>query len=48
MDSAGKIFEYRGTDQEYRLGRLAFDRVGKRAAGRLLDGREWNQFPEVV
>ncbi len=22
-------------------------RVGKRAAGRLLDGREWNEFPEV-
>jgi protein gp37 len=22
-------------------------RVGKRAAGRLLDGREWNQFPEA-
>lgn len=24
----------------------AFYRVGKRAAGRLLDGREWNEFPE--
>ncbi len=23
-------------------------RVGKKAAGRLLDGREWNEFPEVV
>ena len=23
-------------------------RVGKKAAGRLLDGREWNQFPEVT
>jgi len=22
-------------------------RVGKRAAGRLLDGREWNEFPEA-
>ena len=22
-------------------------RVGKRRAGRLLDGREWNEFPEV-
>jgi hypothetical protein len=21
------------------------DRVGKKAAGRLLDGREWNEFP---
>jgi protein gp37 len=23
-------------------------RVGKKAAGRLLDGREWNEFPEVL
>ncbi len=23
-------------------------RVGKKAAGRLLDGREWNQFPQVI
>lgn len=23
-------------------------RIGKRAAGRLLDGREWNEFPEVA
>lgn len=23
-------------------------RIGKKAAGRLLDGREWNEFPEVV
>jgi hypothetical protein len=22
-------------------------RVGKKAAGRLLDGREWNEFPRV-
>ena len=45
MDSTGKIFEYMGTDQEYQLGRLASDRVGKKAAGRLLDGQEWNEFP---
>ena len=47
MDSTGKIFECMGTNQEYQLGRLAFDRVGKKAAGRLLDGHEWNEFPEV-
>lgn len=22
-------------------------RVGKKAAGRLLDGREWNEFPQT-
>jgi protein gp37 len=26
--------------------RTLFSRVGKKAAGRLLDGREWNEFPE--
>jgi protein gp37 len=26
---------------------LAMYRVGKKAAGRLLDGQEWNQYPEV-
>jgi protein gp37 len=25
-----------------------FERVGKKAAGRLLDGREWNEFPAVA
>jgi protein gp37 len=29
-------------DAEYCVGR-----VGKKAAGRLLDGREWNEFPQV-
>ena len=27
---------------------VAMQRVGKKAAGRILDGREWNEFPEVV
>jgi protein gp37 len=27
--------------------RQTFNRVGKKAAGRLLDGREWNDYPEV-
>lgn len=26
---------------------ITMDRVGKKRAGRLLDGREWNEFPEV-
>lgn len=26
---------------------VAMVRVGKKATGRLLDGREWNEFPEV-
>jgi protein gp37 len=47
MDATGKVFTDRGSDEDYRRGRLAFDRVGKKAAGRLLDGVEWNQFPEV-
>lgn len=28
-----------------RFGAAVLERVGKRAAGRLLDGREWNEFP---
>jgi protein gp37 len=28
-------------------GEFAYKRVGKAAAGRLLDGREWNEIPEV-
>jgi protein gp37 len=28
-------------------GSMWMDRMGKRVAGRLLDGREWNEFPEV-
>lgn len=27
---------------------VRMDRVGKKTAGRLLDGREWNEFPEVT
>ena len=29
------------------LGNVAMARVGKHAAGRLLDGREWNEFPPI-
>lgn len=28
-------------------GQALMKRVGKRAAGRLLDGREWSEFPAV-
>ena len=36
-------------DRGSQLHNCSFDpiRVGKRLAGRLLDGREWNEFPEV-
>ena len=27
---------------------MTYVRVGKKAAGRLLDGREWNERPEVL
>ncbi|HEY8684217.1 MAG TPA: DUF5131 family protein [Chloroflexota bacterium] len=33
-------------EQDSGSGQQVF-RVGKRLAGRLLDGREWNQFPET-
>ena len=26
-------------------GRVVYHKVGKKAAGRLLDGREWNEYP---
>ena len=37
----GTHWEYVGKDK------FAVKRVGKKAAGRLLDGREWNEYPEV-
>lgn len=33
---------------EWRDGRRFMARVGKKAAGRALDGREWNEFPQVT
>jgi len=41
---AGKT-RYVAVDKEGRAFELL--RVGKKAAGRLLDGREWNEYPEV-
>lgn len=46
MDATGQIHKFRGTQEQYEHGRLAFDRVGKKESGRLLDGLEWNQYPE--
>jgi len=40
-DAAAR-FDYRKDD-----GLVLSSRVGKKAAGRLLDGREWNEFPEA-
>lgn len=37
----GPIPEYRGPDEN------GLVRIGKKAAGSMLDGREWKQFPEV-
>jgi protein gp37 len=49
MSSAGEIFP--GPDPNPNLNRthmmIRMGRVGKKAAGRLLDGREWNEYPEV-
>lgn len=33
-------------DGEYAGGPIWMDRIGKKSAGRLLDGREWNEYPE--
>ena len=38
------IPDHRGPDAG--LGEVAMTRVGKKAAGRLLDGREWNEYPD--
>jgi len=36
-------------DRAWRIdGDVAFDRVGKKTAGRLLDGREWDEMPGVA
>lgn len=35
-------------DGKYNGGPIWMDRMGKKRAGRLLDGREWNEYPEVA
>jgi protein gp37 len=37
-----------GVARHAREGLATLYRVGKKAAGRLLDGREWNEFPQVA
>lgn len=39
---------WQGSGPENPLGAQWMYQVGKRAAGRLLDGREWNEMPEVL
>ncbi len=38
---------YHGTEHAYGPNAPVW-KVGKKAAGRLLDGREWNEYPEVA
>ena len=33
-------------DGHFRMGDALMRRVGKKSAGRLLDGRTWDEFPE--
>lgn len=39
--------EWKHVMDNHEPGRVLFERVGKKAAGRLLDGREWNEYPEI-
>ena len=39
------LSESRGTPPLNRVSDLVWQRVGKKAAGRAFDGREWNEFP---
>ena len=48
IDGSGKTRLCTWNDVMSTVGDLwAVERVGKRAAGRLLDGQEWRQMPEV-
>ena len=44
--AAGVAFHFKQWGEHVWL-RSRFDRVGKKRAGRMLDGREWNEKPEV-
>lgn len=46
VDSAGHIWRV-GDGQPSDPRTWLMEKVGKKAAGRLLDGREWNEFPET-
>jgi len=41
----GRVIDYTTRTQIHGMGYLAMERVGKKAAGHLLDGREWQEFP---
>lgn len=44
----GRTISYEGTESDLLCGACVWTRrVGKKAAGRLLDGREWNEYPRV-
>jgi len=46
-DNPVESFNHNTGDFETITARVAFKRVGKHTAGRLLDGREWNEYPEA-
>jgi protein gp37 len=46
VDTRGRLYDdFDGQPNDLRTYQM--ERVGKKLAGRLLDGREWNEFPEV-
>ena len=47
VSADGASFDYR-SNWDGRDGAVAMERRGKRSAGRLLDGREWSEFPGTV
>jgi protein gp37 len=47
-DSYGKTFGYRWVHSSVEVDGLHMVKVGRKAAGRLLDGQEWNEMPEGV
>ena len=53
MDDDGEFFEYATPwngrqDDASEYGEVVMVRVGKKSAGRLLDGRTWDELPQVV
>lgn len=48
MDRTGRIMKNGGEIDNGLPPFTVVRKTGKKAAGRLLDGREWNEFPEVV
>lgn len=48
VDQAGKICRVGSDFEQANYPVTIMHEIGKKAAGRLLDGREWNEFPEVT